>query len=460
MPERQLASPRVNQLPHLPRTLLHMAQERSASALTPADEHLIACVREGLYDAEIAVRLGVPTGQVRERIERLVTRLGLTGRRDLRSWAGELPADGDTGSGEEPVAGDTPSLPVVRRLLVAAPLLLLLVAGAVYFARDRQSPAAPAVPATEPPGSAAPAAQPTLVAVGGRLMEDAGQLLFPSEGSGSLFSSISLREDGVVLNLSDPAVIRFASDVVDWQWDHGSSYGATLVGNLGTRQLYLRVDVSILTTRLLPGVEGALGVYSQEHGDDPVLLLRVSDRAGHNYPIAVDERGRLFVARDPVARDAVVSQWSGERLDVSQAVAMPALSVTMDGFYYNACNDGSRFCNVIYKTDALEALRAPIDGHLACLPSGLLELTGSSMRIRFEPFEIVIGEPLAPICAPPAVSEVTAGTTIAQPGYYFITAFTLTGTRLSVATARDGTMYAGQFRPTLGCPCWRGLDQQ
>ena len=35
-----------------------MVEEHSAPALTPADEHLIACVREGLYDAEIAVRLG------------------------------------------------------------------------------------------------------------------------------------------------------------------------------------------------------------------------------------------------------------------------------------------------------------------------------------------------------------------------------------------------------------------
>lgn len=437
-----------------------MAQERFASALTPADEHLIACIREGLYDAEIAVRLGVPTGQVRERIERLVTRLGLTGRRDLRSWAGELSAEDDERRGEEMEPHLALPTPVLRRLLMAVPLLALAVAGAAYFALDRHSSAAPAVSPAEPLVTAAPAAQPTLVAIGGRLMEDAGQLLFPSEGSAPPFSSISVREDGAVLNLSDPAVVRFASDVVDWQWDHGSSYGATLVGQLGTRQIYLRVDVSIVTTRLLPGVEGGLGVYSQEHGEGPVLLLRASDRAGHSFPVAVDEGGRLYVAREPVARDAVVSQWSGERLDVGQAVAMPALTATMDGFYYNACNDGSRYCNVIYKTDALEALRAPIDGYLVCLPSGLLELTGSDMRIRFEPFELVIGEPVAPICTPPALSDVTAGATISQPGYYFITAFTPTGMRLSVATARDGTMYVGEFRPTLGCPCWRGLDQQ
>jgi DNA-binding CsgD family transcriptional regulator len=439
-----------------------MAQERSASALTPADEHLIACVREGLYDAEIAVRLGVPTGQVRERIERIVVRLGLTGRRDLRSWAGELPADGDSLAADVqlPVA---PWLPPWRRpLAILAPVLLLIVAAAGYFALERDSSNPNVAPLSAATGGNAtsPGFQPTLSVVDGRIIEDAGQLLFPAEGSASPFSSISVRENGAVLHLSGAGVIRFESDVVQWEWDHGSSYGATLVGQLGSRRLYLRVDVSILTTRLLPGVDGALGVYSQEHGDDPTVLLRVSDRAGRDYPIVVNDGGRLFVARDPVPGDAVVSQWSGERLDVSRAVAMPALTVAMDGFYYNACNDGSQNCNVIYKTDALEALRAPIDGHLTCLPSGLLELTGAGMRIRFEPFEIVIGEPLAPICAPPAISDVTAGTSIAQPGYYFITAFTSAGQRLSVATARDGTMYIGEFRPTLGCPCWRGLDQQ
>jgi DNA-binding CsgD family transcriptional regulator len=437
-----------------------MAQERSASALTPADEHLVACIREGLYDAEIAVRLGVPTGQVRERIERLVMRLGLTGRRDLRSWAGELPSDGDTRADDG--SGPTVSSPAstARRFLMVAPLLALAVAAIAYFALNRDSPGTTAAPTAPPRIDAAAVPQPALAVVDGRIMEDAGQLFAPTDGTSPGLASISNRQTGTVIHLSDAGFIRFDTDVVRWEWDHGSSYGATLVGQLGSRQLNLRVDVAIVTTRLLHGFEDSVGVYSQEHGDDPVVLLRVSDRGGREYPIAVNDAGRLFVARDPVPGDAVVSQWSGERLDVSKAVELPALTVTMDGFYYNACNDGSQNCNVIYKTDGMEPLRAPIDGHLTCLPSGLLELVSATMRVRFEPFEIVIGEPLAPICAPPSVSDITAGTSIAKPGFYFITAFAPDGKRLSVATARNGTLYIGDFHPTLGCPCWRGIDQQ
>jgi hypothetical protein len=248
---------------------------------------------------------------------------------------------------------------------------------------------------------------------------------------------------------------------VQWRWDHGGNLGAVLVGRLGTRELNLKVDVAIVSTRLLHGFADAVGVYSQDHGEDPIVLLRVSDRAGREYPVAVSNEGHLLVGRDPLPGDAVISQWSGERLEVGQAGPYPSVNSTAgpDGFFFTACNDGSGFCSLILRTSALEPLRAPIAGRLSCLPSGLLEIQGD-IRVRLEPFEATLGEPIAPRCVPPETPDVSPGTAIAGPGDFYITAFAADGSRLSVAAARDGTVYIGDFHPTIGCPCWRGIDQQ
>jgi DNA-binding NarL/FixJ family response regulator len=55
----------------------------------PSDDLLLQLVREGRHDAEIAVRLGVTTGELRERKIDLRNRLGTRPRQGLAAHARE-----------------------------------------------------------------------------------------------------------------------------------------------------------------------------------------------------------------------------------------------------------------------------------------------------------------------------------------------------------------------------------
>ncbi len=58
--------------------------EFSRPSLAPSDEMMLRWIRDGLVDAEIAVRLGISNQEVKERIARLASRLGVRDRDGLR----------------------------------------------------------------------------------------------------------------------------------------------------------------------------------------------------------------------------------------------------------------------------------------------------------------------------------------------------------------------------------------
>ena len=55
---------------------------------------MIACLAEGLTDAEVAERLGVQPRTVAKHIRRIGWRAGLTDRLQLMSWATRMPGLG------------------------------------------------------------------------------------------------------------------------------------------------------------------------------------------------------------------------------------------------------------------------------------------------------------------------------------------------------------------------------
>ncbi len=59
-----------------------------APPLTPTEERILTLIREGRFDAEIAVQLGLPVGDLKERVDRLTRKLGAASRSDLRDSAG------------------------------------------------------------------------------------------------------------------------------------------------------------------------------------------------------------------------------------------------------------------------------------------------------------------------------------------------------------------------------------
>lgn len=61
--------------------------DSSSPGLSPSEEYLLALIRDGLRDAEIAVRLGITIGEVKERLQRLASRLMVDGRAGLSAIA-------------------------------------------------------------------------------------------------------------------------------------------------------------------------------------------------------------------------------------------------------------------------------------------------------------------------------------------------------------------------------------
>lgn len=55
--------------------------------LTPTEERILALIREGRVDAEIAVQLGLSVGDLKARVERLMTKTGATSRAAIRPGA-------------------------------------------------------------------------------------------------------------------------------------------------------------------------------------------------------------------------------------------------------------------------------------------------------------------------------------------------------------------------------------
>ena len=78
------------------------------SGLSPSEQLILDFVRQGMRDAEIAVRLGVSVGDGKERIDALVRKVGVRDRDDLAGWSGraEAPPRERWSRPAEPVAVD------------------------------------------------------------------------------------------------------------------------------------------------------------------------------------------------------------------------------------------------------------------------------------------------------------------------------------------------------------------
>lgn len=97
----------------------------SPALLTPTDDRILAYIREGTTDAEIAVRMGMTIGDTKERIARLIRRLGAEDRDGLRHEVVLRPAEPAPAVAEaEPIIGDpAEEVPRQRRAWLSSLLL-------------------------------------------------------------------------------------------------------------------------------------------------------------------------------------------------------------------------------------------------------------------------------------------------------------------------------------------------
>lgn len=124
--------------------------------LTYTEEQILAYIREGRFDAEIAVRLGITNGDVQRRIAATCRKLGLPDRAALRSST-VIPTVTPTNFAPEVVGAEPvrprPSRASVSALITGGLATLLVVAGAAWFALGRSEQPAAEIqqPAAPPP---------------------------------------------------------------------------------------------------------------------------------------------------------------------------------------------------------------------------------------------------------------------------------------------------------------------
>jgi hypothetical protein len=428
--------------------------------LSPPEQSLLALVREGRVDAEIAVRLGLPTSDVKARIERLQVKLGVADRAALR----DLPADWnlaprletDRSDGGVARSAYRSAMPMVGALVVA--LVVIGALSVILFRDTRSSTAADSSPsiagllsttpaAPTPPATAVPLS-PTTVA--GREMYDVGKL-FVVAGNPFSVDQADPREALTAIYLSAAAVAHLA-DENGVRWVYSSSpHAVSFLGTVGGDRLQVSLVPEAQTTGFVLGASDSAAVYSMVPGGKPVLTLRVSNVASDLRRFAtLNASGELFVATADTPVTVLTDEQTGEALDIRQAVSSAAVvssansqSTTCDG---NPAPPSP--CHVQLR--AASPVLAPFDGTVSCSADGDGLLTPTLHSDWVIIFKSLI-EPMR-ICDTSPGHPARAGDEIFDSGLIEISARDSNGP-LSVAINADNRLLVGTFMGTVGCPC-------
>jgi DNA-binding CsgD family transcriptional regulator len=213
-----------------------MTEERpefSRPSLSPSEEMMLEWIRDGLVDAEIAVRLGISNQDVKERIERLASRMGVRDRDALRN-----PLSPHTSDDVDDMSGllrwPVPEDGLSKRRIPRPALMLVVVviaAGVAFTLSLLREPASDDRRADDldkafvitsdglwvtSAGRATPTPIAPIVVRDGRAVVDAG-VPFYVRGETSGIVEVSKIEGRHRLTLSGNGVLRLENGVVSWQ---------------------------------------------------------------------------------------------------------------------------------------------------------------------------------------------------------------------------------------------------
>jgi len=407
-----------------------------------SDELLISLLRQGLHDSEIAVRLGIPTGDLRERKNELRNRLGMERYLQLTGAGGPRKRSGG------------------KRLFlwgaaIAAGCFAILLGVANIVARDAGEEETTTREIAPTPTPSPPRAAPR-VTVDGREFEDLGPLiLLGGQASGDV-GTVSNRAALAVVELKGTGYFS-SSREAHWSIVSSSRTNAFLRLTTADRQ----IDVALYTRhpamrlrRLGAGVGPLLEISVPDGSRAPTAMLRATQGA-RPLELRISEVGHLLAATATLSPSAVVEPASGALLDVGEARPFGSLAVSVAGWAINVCEGpipaaGQAAppvnCQVSWRRTN-RGFTVPAAGVYSCSGGRSLRYESGEVRLEFVLQSASTSTNFA--CEP---SEIDAGATIIPDGDWYISAWT-NGAPLSLAAAGDGRLYVGAIRGNVECPC-------
>jgi hypothetical protein len=408
-----------------------MTEPRRAS-----DDLLVQLIRENRHDAEIGVRMGITTGEVRERKTELRRRLGED--RYLRLIAGK------------PERG-TPFWK--RRWFMGAGALgcfgglLLLMANVLVDDPEEIAAERTVLPPTPLPTTRPPA----IVTAGEQRFDDAGVFFALASSNGLDFVGSPTNHASVAVMDLEATAYVVPSEFAHWKLAD-TGYREVLVGaELGGRKVTVRVTSAHAATRVRTVAEGVGPVarlVSQLEIYSPVVFVRAYDERGRVLTPRLTVDGRLQISQQPVPEDWILEATNGSRLETSESIHVAAVDLRPGVSAKTFCDDRDdefRCLVILQRASGLTLVR---EGNVTCPTSTTRVVEFEDVRLSFaRGFAInAADEPCAPYTVIPGVNFVTNGD-------WEITVETLAGEPLSLGVTNSGMLVAGRFAGDLSCPC-------
>lgn len=416
-----------------------MGDSRGAS-----DVLLIELVKEGRHDAEIAVRLGITTGELRERKADLRERLGTQKYQELTDsvapkasrqrrrfffWCAGV------------AAGGFAILLVIANILAGGGGE----AAEIHLTQLRHAPTAvPLRPAER-------------VVLDGSVFEDLGPFLLMGGTGPVAVATTSNRPGLTVVELKATAYVS-GSGSADWSVVSSSRTDAFLRGTTLTREFDLAIYTDRSQVQLRPlgvGLGPVLEATVPDGRYSPKLFLRAT-LDGEPLEVRISPEGHLFIAEATGDRSRVIDRATGAKLDIGQAQPFGLIAAGGSSSWFNACDaapnaaaeqPGRLSCRVVWSA-GLTGYKVPVAGTYACGGARSVSYETADVRLLF-----ILRSPMSreAFACPPA--PVSPGDFIVSEGEWLIAASTPAHESLSVVVGRDGTVYVGVVRGDVSCPC-------
>jgi hypothetical protein len=252
----------------------------------PGDAELLDLIEQGKVDAEIAVRLGIPIEQARDRVQQLIRNHHAASRDELRDLLGK-PA-------REP--RQTARWNLVLLALTFCALPAGLVAG--WWLRGQSEGTEPATvsfdagpPAGSSPTAAATPATNETVLIDGRQMTPVGRLFDTAPARSSIEGHT------LVLEFDLPIVSQPPQRPAFWRIAEKRPDGALFSLDNGKRQLVI-IARGADGTGFAYGLNESFSIFSRTESG-PTVMLTARSVLGQTYYTLIADAGWLYVSEEP-----------------------------------------------------------------------------------------------------------------------------------------------------------------